>query len=244
MDGSELAGRQIKVGRPQNFPVDLPPGVPRPFPSRIYVANIHELIQESEIRTIFEAFGPIKHCNLVPDHVTRQHKGYGFVEFEQANNAAEAIQALHDFELAGRQLKVGKTVVGGPIPPGISSLSNEPVAPVKPRVPTAVLRAAQQINAALGGPSALTIILSNLDDYAQAKADLSLLEDLQLDVREECEDKFGAVQDCSVFLDDLKRDVKARITFSDGSAAQEAIRVMDKRWFGGRQISAYLEQQL
>ena len=120
MDNAELGGRHIKVGRPNNFPSDLPPGVPRPLPNRIYVANVHELIQEDEIRAIFEAFGPLRHCNLCPDPKTiSQHRGYGYVEYEVVADAINAMNSLHNFELAGRQLKIGKTVIGGPIALGM-----------------------------------------------------------------------------------------------------------------------------
>lgn len=167
MDNAEVGGRHIKVGRPNNFPSDLPPGVPRPLPNRIYVANIHELIQEDEIKAIFEAFGPLRHCNLCPDpKLLNQHRGYGYVEYEVVADAINAMNSLHNFELAGRQLKIGKTVVGGPIPLGMKDAWNlkkeiseddstgtgSSDIPVlnQVKLPSAVLRAAQQINAALG----------------------------------------------------------------------------------------------
>jgi poly(U)-binding-splicing factor PUF60 len=240
MDASQLAGRTIKVGRPSNFPTDLPPGVPRPVPNRIYVGNVHELIQESELKAIFEAFGPLLHCNLVPDPATRQHKGYAYAEFRDVSNAIAAVAALHGFELAGRALKVGRTVVGGPIPPGMSSLE-ELVAAQKPRVPTAVLRAAQQINAAIVGapslPQSRTVLLGNLDDYEQISADQQLLLDLEEDIMEEAQ-KFGKVLRCKASLSVPLKEVQVTVQYEDPSEAQQCISIMDKRWFGGRQISA------
>lgn len=240
MDASQLAGRTIKVGRPSNFPTDLPPGVPRPVPSRIYVGNVHELIQEEELKAIFEAFGPLVHCNLVPNPSTRQHKGYAYVEFKEVSHAIAAVAALHGFELAGRALKVGRTVVGGPIAPGMSSLE-ELVAAQKPRVPTAVLRAAQQINAAIVGTPVVipsrTVLLGNLDDYDQVAADPQLLQDLEEDIMEEA-GKYGKVLSCKAALRAPIKEVQVRIQYEDPNEAQQCINVMDKRWFGGRQISA------
>lgn len=235
MDGSQLAGRAIKVGRPSNFPVDLPPGVPKPYPTRIYVGNIHELIQEAELRAIFEAFGPLVHCNLVPDLLTRRHKGYGYVEFKETPPAMSAIQALNGFDLAGRPLKVGRTMVGGPIPLGMSNLSE--IIADKPRVPTAVLRAAQQINATIVGGASTRILLGNLDDYEQVSADPVLLKELEVDILEECH-KFGPVLECKGHLSPALREVQVQVCFADGLAAEQCIKVMDKRWFGGRQITA------
>jgi poly(U)-binding-splicing factor PUF60 len=242
MEGTELAGRPIKVGRPTNFPSNLPVGVPYPLPNRIYVANVHELIQEGELMAIFEAFGKVNHCNLVPDLATRKHKGYGYVEFEQANHALAAIQSLNGFELAGRTLKVGKTVVGGPIPAGMSKLNEANPSMGKPKLPNAVLRAAQQINQIITGssstiPASSAILLGNLEDLAQAKNDTELLSDLEADISEECQ-KFGTVHRCKIILNSRINDVQCFVAFDNPLEAQQAIKVMDKRWFGGRQISA------
>ena len=50
MEGVSCGGRGFKMGRPNNFPQELPPGVPLPSSSRIYLSNIHEFIDEDEIR--------------------------------------------------------------------------------------------------------------------------------------------------------------------------------------------------
>lgn len=158
MDNAFLGGRNIRVGRPNNYPNDLPPGIPRALPNRIYVANIHDLVQEADVRVIFEAFGRVKHCRLLPDlellqsaSRIRKHRGFGFIEFEQVASALLATQSVNGIELVGRPLRVGKTVIGGEIPLGMSSINQIEEAltlasstAVK-KVPSAVLRAAQQI---------------------------------------------------------------------------------------------------
>jgi RNA recognition motif-containing protein len=65
MNGGELGGRTIKVGRPNNFPIDLPPGIPRPLASRLYVANVHECVTEADVRDMFAAFGNLRACVLI-----------------------------------------------------------------------------------------------------------------------------------------------------------------------------------
>jgi RNA recognition motif-containing protein len=32
---------------------------------------------------VFEAFGPVSSCELIPNPETGKHKGYGFVEFNE-----------------------------------------------------------------------------------------------------------------------------------------------------------------
>lgn len=216
MDGSQLAGRAIKVGRPSNFPSDLPPGVPRPLPNRIYVSNVHELISETELRAIFEAFGPLEHCSLIPDaNDKRIHKGYAYVEFKVIAHAIAAVQALHGFELAGRQLKVSHTVIGGTIPAGMSS----------PKTTT------------VQDTITSTILLGQLDDYEQVSRDKTLLSELKEDIGEECA-KFGTVVAIRAALNAPLRDVQVAVQFASTSEAVRCHKVMDKRWFGGRQINA------
>jgi poly(U)-binding-splicing factor PUF60 len=258
-DNSELGGRHIKVGRPNNFPNDLPPGVPRPLPNRIYIGNIHELIQEDEIRAIFEAFGPLKHCNLHPDpNFPKQHRGYGYVEYEAVADAINAMGSLNNFDLAGRSLKIGKTIIGGPIPRGMKDANVSisaphpiqlPVAsaalPAPARLPSAVLRAAEQINAAIGAQKTSTplsqpetvIVLNNLADPSEL-ASPDEQRDLLDDVRFECL-KFGEViGNPKIHIDEEKALVVVFVKYAKEEDCRSAIKVMDGRWFGGRQIKA------
>lgn len=60
------------------------------------------------MRAVFQVFGPIKKCILMPNPETGKHRGYGFIEFDTEQQAEEAIRQMDQFELAGRKLKVGK----------------------------------------------------------------------------------------------------------------------------------------
>ena len=152
MHNTVFGQRHIKCGRPNNFPGDLPPSVPRPPPSRLYVANVHEMIGEADLQAVFAAFGPVKACRLQPDFDSRLHRGYGYVEFEEAGPAAVAHQALHRFDLAGNPLQVGKCVIGGPLIGGMALLKESRVKMPAHRehlIPTAVLKAVEKINTQL-----------------------------------------------------------------------------------------------
>lgn len=261
MDGAQLGGRSLKVGRPQNYPSDLPPGIPRPIPSRLYVASVHELVREEELEPVFAAFGPIRFCHLAPDPATAGgHKGYGYVEYEETPDALSAMASLNGFELAGLVLQVGKTVFGGDPPPGMSQREAVVAAcgggaaggggsvasqlTTKPRVPSAVLRAAQQINQSLAGlsptlspPKSSVMVLRNLEDYQTLLADPEMTRELQVDVEEECA-RFGPIKETRINLDPTHQLVKVFIVYEDPGSLPQAIRVMHQRWFGGRQITA------
>ncbi|KAF9585726.1 Poly(U)-binding-splicing factor puf60, partial [Lunasporangiospora selenospora] len=73
----EVVGRHLKIGRPKNYDAKAIHELPPPPEDRIYVANIGSLVTESDLSTIFQAFGPVEECSLTPDPVTRKHKGYG-----------------------------------------------------------------------------------------------------------------------------------------------------------------------
>lgn len=239
MDGAELGGRSIKVGRPNNFPADLPPGVPRPVPSRIYIGNVHDMVQEEELRMICEAFGRLRYCHLIPDPNTGRHKGYAYIEYEDEGCAKSAIFALHNFELAKRLLRVGPTISGGPIPAGMESLkSGGSIAnPTKVKVPTAVLKAAQEINSTRSPTSTSVMLLRNLEDYSMLADDPEAIPELEADVAEECT-KFGPVEGCKVHLDGTNQTVTVFVKFQTAEPLTEAVKVMHLRWFGGRQIIA------
>ncbi|CAG8589253.1 1411_t:CDS:10 [Cetraspora pellucida] len=77
MNGAELGGRQLKVGRPNNYTAATAAGLLPPPKTRIYVSNVNEYVSEDDLLSIFESFGKIIHCALLPDLITRKHKGYG-----------------------------------------------------------------------------------------------------------------------------------------------------------------------
>ena len=270
MDNAEVGGRHIKVGRPNNFPSDLPPGVPRPLPNRIYVANVHELIQEDEIKAIFEAFGPLRHCNLCPDpKLLNQHRGFGYVEYEVVADAINAMNSLHNFELAGRQLKIGKTVIGGSIALGMkdaatlkdeeiaggTSSSSASTADVPSlhqiKLPSAVLKAAQQINAALGptvsrlgkGPKEASesnpavCFMTNLIEPEEL-VNPQEAQELADDITSECE-KFGPLADSiKIHTSPNTGKVGVFVKYKKSTDCLDAVRAMNGRWFAGRQIVA------
>ncbi|RUS28697.1 hypothetical protein BC938DRAFT_481556 [Jimgerdemannia flammicorona] len=77
MNGADLGGRQLKVGRPNNYTAATSASIPEAPTTRIYISNVNEHITEENMSSIFEAFGRIKICVLMPDLITRKHKGYG-----------------------------------------------------------------------------------------------------------------------------------------------------------------------
>lgn len=73
---------------------------------KIYVGNLPFSADENEVRELFEQYGTVDSINLITDRDTGRPRGFGFVEME--NGADEAIEALNNFDLGGRSLKVNE----------------------------------------------------------------------------------------------------------------------------------------
>jgi RNA recognition motif-containing protein len=80
---------------------------PEPEELRNLMVNyIPTTIDESQLRQIFEMYGPAESCKIVNDRETRTSKGYGFVKYQHAFSAAHAIQYLNGYPLLNKRLKV------------------------------------------------------------------------------------------------------------------------------------------
>lgn len=67
----------------------------------LYVGNMSYNTTESEIRQLFEPYGPIGEIRIIGD------KGFGFVDIPEENMAA-AIEATNGKEFGGRTLTVNE----------------------------------------------------------------------------------------------------------------------------------------
>jgi RNA recognition motif-containing protein len=72
--------------------------------TNIYVGNLPFSATEEEVRGLFAAYGTVESIQLITDRETGHLRGFGFVAM--ASGASEAITALNQHELGGRQLTV------------------------------------------------------------------------------------------------------------------------------------------
>ncbi|GAQ84002.1 putative RNA recognition motif containing protein [Klebsormidium nitens] len=226
--------------------------------ARIYVGSIYYEISEEDIKAVFQAFGQVKSCNLIPNPETGKHKGYGFIEFEQPEAAKAAIDSMNGFDLGGRQLKVGWAAAnaGLPTPPPLPNpnLPNMPFGmppmpavlppvtfspnpfqpPFQPTLAPPPMPIAPPVVPGL--KPTRCVLLKNMVGPEEVDADL------EGEVTEECS-KHGEVERVVIYQEQAsarKDDIQVKIfvLFRTVSEAQRAHRSLDKRWFGGRQIEA------
>lgn len=114
MNGAMMGGRNIKVGRPSNMPqaqqvIDEIQEEAKSY-NRIYIASIHPDLTEEDIKSVFEAFGPILYSRLAQGNSLHSHKGYGFIEYSTKQAMDEAISSMNLFDLGGQLLRVGRAI--------------------------------------------------------------------------------------------------------------------------------------
>jgi RNA-binding protein 39 len=71
------------------------------------VAGLNPKLSESEVRPIFEAFGPLTFIDLHRDHETGKFKGIATIGFRNPPDAKNAVITMNGFPLADRTLRVG-----------------------------------------------------------------------------------------------------------------------------------------
>eukprot|EP00698_Gefionella_okellyi_P019171 TRINITY_DN583_c0_g1_i1.p1 TRINITY_DN583_c0_g1~~TRINITY_DN583_c0_g1_i1.p1 ORF type:complete len:369 (+),score=100.28 TRINITY_DN583_c0_g1_i1:534-1640(+) len=77
-------------------------------PTKLYIGNLHEALQDDDLREIFAPFGAIEGVNLVLDPSDgSRNKGFGFVQFRRPEDARKALQQINGLEVAGKALRVG-----------------------------------------------------------------------------------------------------------------------------------------
>lgn len=72
----------------------------------VYVGGIPEDVDEKVLHAAFIPFGDVMDIQIPLDYETEKHRGFAFVEFELAEDAAAAIDNLNESELFGRTIRV------------------------------------------------------------------------------------------------------------------------------------------
>ncbi len=74
----------------------------------IFVGSLSFKIKESELREAFEKYGVVNSVKIVIDKITRQSKGFGFLEMPDEEHARLAISQLNGADMYGRPLVVNE----------------------------------------------------------------------------------------------------------------------------------------
>lgn len=72
----------------------------------VYVGGLAEEVDEKVLNAAFIPFGDLVDVQIPLDYETEKHRGFAFIEFENAEDAAAAIDNMNDSELFGRTIRV------------------------------------------------------------------------------------------------------------------------------------------
>ncbi|KAJ2161463.1 Splicing factor 3B subunit 4 [Coemansia sp. RSA 552] len=72
----------------------------------VYVGNLDERVADSVLWELMVQAGPVVRVHVPKDRVTQSGQGFGFVEFQSAEDAQYAVQIMNMVKLYGRSLRV------------------------------------------------------------------------------------------------------------------------------------------
>lgn len=75
---------------------------------KLYVGGLAWGTDENGLREAFEQYGEVVDCKIITDRDTGRSRGFGFVTFNEGNDADNAISEMNGTELDGRSLRVNE----------------------------------------------------------------------------------------------------------------------------------------
>ena len=74
---------------------------------KLYVGNLPYNISDDQLSDMFAKFGTPDSAKVITDRDTGRSKGFGFVEFSNANEAKQAL-SMNGTDIGGRSLTVNE----------------------------------------------------------------------------------------------------------------------------------------
>jgi len=72
------------------------------------VGSLPWSVDDQALQETFETHGTVVSAKVIKDRITGRSRGFGFVEMENSGDAQNAITALHESELKGRNIVVNE----------------------------------------------------------------------------------------------------------------------------------------
>ena len=228
------------MGRPSNFPTELPSIIPPPSEDTIYLANIHEYVAKDDLMELAQSVGKVKSIILSSSgsegaDSKRGHKGYCWIAFQEERGAKRAIKHLNGAVLAGFKLYACKTVTGcyqsiqsTSTSSSSSSSNSNNAAPTLTRKYSAI---------SLADSPVIVLKSQCLEFELQQEGKEAFVRDIVHEMQ-----KYGQLhEDVQVFVDDRPEyfnQVHFFVRFESVFEADEAIKKISGRFFGGKTVQA------
>lgn len=75
---------------------------------KLHIGNIAKSVSDNELKELITPFGEATSVEIVRDKRSGESKGFGFVEFGNADHAKAAITGLDGKEVGGQAIKVAE----------------------------------------------------------------------------------------------------------------------------------------
>ena len=76
--------------------------------TKLFVGSLPWSVNDEALKETFEKHGTVVSAKVITDRDTSRSRGFGFVEMESSSDANNAIQALNNSELDGRNIVVNE----------------------------------------------------------------------------------------------------------------------------------------
>lgn len=76
--------------------------------SKLYVGGLPYSTKDQDLEELFATYGTVASAKVITDKETNRSRGFGFVEFENDDEAQAAIKALNESDFGGRKLVVNE----------------------------------------------------------------------------------------------------------------------------------------
>ena len=76
--------------------------------TKLFVGSLPWSIDDQILQETFEKHGAVVSAKVIKDRETGRSRGFGFVEMSNSNEAQNAIKALHESDLKGRNIIVNE----------------------------------------------------------------------------------------------------------------------------------------
>ncbi|MGA8263186.1 MAG: RNA-binding protein [Ignavibacteriaceae bacterium] len=76
--------------------------------TKLFVGSLPWSVKDNTLQEIFETHGSVVSAKVITDRETGRSRGFGFVEMENSSDAENAIKALNNSEVDGRNIVVNE----------------------------------------------------------------------------------------------------------------------------------------
>lgn len=76
--------------------------------TKLFVGSLPYSVTDDDLADLFKEFGTVASAKVIFDRETNRSKGFGFVEFENDDEAKAAVDGLNNKEIQGRTIVVNE----------------------------------------------------------------------------------------------------------------------------------------